>query len=140
MILAFHDFPLEPKITKCEEPCVVDLSTARNFTVCFCDLWPKEFKIEQQTGLLLATLRYLPRIKIVSGPGRISMLTQWSFPEVIFLVPLPFFSVTFFLKLFNSAGFLVIILSTLIPSFIQNLYRTMNVLFPIEYIGGCTFT
>ena len=24
----------------------------------YCDLWPKEFKIEQQTGLLLATLQY----------------------------------------------------------------------------------
>ena len=25
----------------------------------YCDLWSKEFKVEQQTGLLLATLRYL---------------------------------------------------------------------------------
>ena len=24
----------------------------------YCDLWPKEFKIEYQTGLLLATLQY----------------------------------------------------------------------------------
>ena len=30
-----------------------------NLMLMYCDLWPKESKIEQQTGLLLATLQYV---------------------------------------------------------------------------------
>ena len=35
-----------------------------------CDLWPKEFKIEQQTGLLFVTLRYVCSSKANSYYGQ----------------------------------------------------------------------
>ena len=45
-----------------------------------CDLWPKEFKIEQQAGLLLATLRYVENVtcKVITHKpcGEVSLVEQ----------------------------------------------------------------